>query len=41
MIENGVTTVDFTDKTAKNFAFTAANGVGTATYKVTITKATA
>lgn len=41
VIENGVTTVDFTDKTAKNFTFTAANGVGTATYKVTITKATA
>ena len=38
-IENGVTTVDFTSGTAKNFTFTAENGVGTATYKVTITVA--
>nr|DAL99442.1 MAG TPA: major capsid protein [Caudoviricetes sp.] len=38
-IENGVTTVYFTSGTAKNFTFTAANGIGTATYKVTVTVA--
>lgn len=38
-IENGETTVDFTSGTAKNFTFTAENGVGTATYKVTVTVA--
>ena len=38
-IENGKTTVDFTSGTAKNFTFTAENGVGSATYKVTVTVA--